>query len=339
MFGSEILETVIGLIFVYLLLSVIVSSAKELIESVLKQRAVHLERGIRLLLDEKNQPGLAKQLLEHPLIGCLYQGRYDSQNKIKPSSLPSYIPARSFALALMDIVRHPTPGTPRSAGEAEGVNSIAQFRQSVELIQNEKVRTALLTLVDAAGNDAQRVRENIEAWFNSTMDRVTGWYRRWTQCIILTVGAILTVVLNADTIAIFRYLSQTPEARASLIAAAQDAARKPLPAPSAADGTPLPGNAAPSSQVDLKTLKVQLQTINGFGLPLGWSQFTWATEKWEAEEWFYRVVGWLLTALAISLGAPFWFNLLNKFMDLRSAAKADNKPNQQREPGGSEVRT
>jgi hypothetical protein len=76
MFGSSILETIIGLTFVYLLLSIIVSTAQELLESLIKKRAGELEKGIRLLLDDKEGKGLAKALFSHPLICCLYKYDY-----------------------------------------------------------------------------------------------------------------------------------------------------------------------------------------------------------------------------------------------------------------------
>jgi hypothetical protein len=42
-------------------------------------------------------------------------------------------------------------------------------------------------------------------------------------------------------------------------------------------------------------------------------------------DWLGRLPGWLLTALAITLGAPFWFDLLNKIMVIRSTVKPHEK--------------
>src|SRR4051812_39062997 len=92
MFGSEILDVAIGMIFVYLLLSLICSAVNEMIEAQMKNRARDLEKGIRNLLTDTN---LADKLYEHPLIKGLY---IDKKGK------PSYIPARTFALTLLNIV-------------------------------------------------------------------------------------------------------------------------------------------------------------------------------------------------------------------------------------------
>jgi hypothetical protein len=73
MFGSEILEVAIGLMLVYLLLSLICSAVREGLEAWSEMRAVHLERGIRELLQDLNGTGLAKALYTHPLIYGLFQ--------------------------------------------------------------------------------------------------------------------------------------------------------------------------------------------------------------------------------------------------------------------------
>src|SRR6185503_16876667 len=106
MFGSAILETAIGLILIYLLLSLICSSAREGIEGFMKSRGKMLEQGIGELLKAStggasaDTSGLVAAIYRHPLISSLSRGEYVPGSK----NLPSYIPARNFALAFMDIV-------------------------------------------------------------------------------------------------------------------------------------------------------------------------------------------------------------------------------------------
>ena len=102
MFGSSILEVGAGLALIYLLLSLVCSATAELIESFLKKRARDLERGIRELLSDKSGDGYVAKLYNHPLIYSLHQGEYRPGGLHK--NLPSYIPSRNFALALMDVV-------------------------------------------------------------------------------------------------------------------------------------------------------------------------------------------------------------------------------------------
>src|SRR5262245_60312442 len=109
MFGSQVLEVALGLVIMYLLLSLIASSIREGLESWMKTRASDLERGIRELLVDKDGKGLTHQIYSHPLINGLFKGQHDpqataSQRMPRGGNLPSYIPSSNFAVALMDIV-------------------------------------------------------------------------------------------------------------------------------------------------------------------------------------------------------------------------------------------
>ena len=48
-----------------------------------------------------------------------------------------------------------------------------------------------------------------------------------------------------------------------------------------------------------------------------WSE----TKARSASAWLLKAIGWLITALAVSLGGPFWFELLNRLVDMRGAGK------------------
>src|SRR5262249_30731348 len=143
----------------------------------------------------------------------------------KGPRLPSYIPARSFALALMDTILPASAGnTPVASGAtaADGSsaaaitvppfdpqNPLSALRNAVgsSTTLNKSTKEALLPLIDAAGNDVEKARENIEQWFNSAMDRVSGWYKRRTQAFLLILGLLVASVLNIDSIAIIKHLS------------------------------------------------------------------------------------------------------------------------------------
>src|SRR5262245_4540061 len=240
MLGSPMLDIAIGLGFVYLLLSIICSAASEGIEAVLKNRATDLERGIRELLDEKNGR-LATALYNHQLINGLFRGGYQFRGK----KLPSYIPARNFALALLDIVLPAQPGRPSGAAgttppvsaspqtvvtasavtgtapaapapAAPPASPLAALRAAAAALPSPRVAQALLTMIDAAGADANRVRENIEAWYNSSMDRVSGWYKRRAQFFIFLCGVVFAVGLNIDSVNIVKVLSVDPKLREGL---------------------------------------------------------------------------------------------------------------------------
>lgn len=381
MFGSEILDVVIGMIFIFLLLSLVCSAVNEIIEAWLNRRADFLEKGIKELLNDKNGTGLVKELYNHPLVSGLFRGKYVGSREDK-TLLPSYIPARNFALALMDVVL-PGAENPQSGAEsattqpdnsksgAEGAttpphipNSLQPLRAAISNnpIINDEVKKALITLVDAAGNDAAKARENIENWFNSSMDRVSGWYKRRSQIIILFLGLLIAGLLNADSITIANTLSYDKAMRDSLVATATEYAKNETAPPAApaspvaaaggvtSTSTPTPPAAASETVVQncekakskagicsdacLKNtnspecrLEMNLDKIKSLGLPIGWDRSNpkLVPPSNDIGAWLLKIFGWLITAFAISLGAPFWFDLLNKFMVVRSTVKPREK--------------
>ena len=333
MFGSSILEVAIGLVFVYLLLSLVCTTANELIAALTTWRAINLEQGIRNLLNDPSGNALAKVFYEHPLIKGLYR---DEKRK------PSYIPSRTFALTLMDIALpadHPRPKT---------VEEIRQALADTKTL-NPQVQKALLVLIDEAGNnldktvtDLNKVYENFEIWFNHSMDRVAGWYKRKTQALTFGLAILFTFVLNIDTISISKSLSNDSALRASVIAAAQEATKQPPILISAAQPAP-PGTGTETAaqgagtqtyvtnpEAAYEKLRKQIYGIQQLGIPIGWdisfpdnnsskTQIFW----W----WLTKFFGLLLTAGAASMGAPFWFDILNKIITIRSAGKApEEKP-------------
>jgi hypothetical protein len=303
MFGSEMLDIAIGMIFVYLLLSLICSSVNELIERQLKNRATDLERGLRELLDDRTGAGLVTDLYQHGMVNGLFIGDYDAKDK---SNLPSYIPSRNFALAIMSIVASKDPA--------------GSMQSAIAKIESTKVKNALTAMLDVAGNDVQKFRDNVENWFNSTMDRVSGWYKRRSQLTIFLLGLSAAAVININSITIANNLWIHKAERDAIVSAAQGyLASHPVK-----DG-------APTGQDS--SLKANVEGIESYGLPIGWNiplpqdPFTWVRFG------LWSLLGWLITAFAVSLGAPFWFDMLNKFIVIRSTVKPHEKS--QEEPSKS----
>ncbi len=310
MFGSEVLEVGIGIAFVYLLLSLMCTVLNEWVAGLLAMRSQNLESGIRGLLNDPQGKGLAQQFYDHPLIKALAQ----------PGHKPSYVPSRLFAMALLD--------TLAPAEKAAGPKTLAKARQAVAALPDVHLRKVLLTCLDQAGNNLKLARENVEGWFNDAMDRVSGWYRRKIQLIVLGLALLVTLAVNADTIMIANSLSRDAVLRAAIVAAAQETAKRPFPeiaGPAAGEGvTPSRATEAIPSLTRIAQLRDELQQLQ---LPIGWS-----VEKGDARRlpsdvqgWLMKVLGLLFTTVAVSLGAPFWFDTLNKLLRINIRA-AGNPP-------------
>lgn len=312
MFGSAILEVAIGLIFIYLLVSVTCSAIREGIEALLKTRAAYLESGIRELLHDPEAQGLARSLYNHPLIHPLFADGYkpvrsDKRWQLFGGKLPSYIPAKNFAVALMDLAARGTRTDVVSSDPHGPVLSLDSVRMNVANLQNEAVQRVLLTAIDTAQGDLTKAQLNIENWYDSAMDRISGWYKRSTQWIIFAVGLFVAIALNINTITIADYLFQNDATRAAIVAMAAKAETDPA-----------------ISSVNYVEVRKQLDSM---ALPVGWTRS--GTPEYAAAAGNANIVvmlfGWLLTAFAATMGAPFWFDLLNKFTVVRSTVKPHEK--------------
>lgn len=344
MFGLEILDVAIGIVVVYCLFSLLAASIREAFESVIKSRAVHLERGIRELLDDPGGTGLAKQLYEHPLIQSLYRGRFKEQAKrFRGATLPTYIPAGQFAAALLDLtIRGPVParGTPAEYYDAEhsgAALSIETLRDSVRRVPSPLVRRALLTALDQSQGDLARVEANLRAWFDGTMDRVSGWYKRRTQMWLFVIGLVSAIALNVNTLTIAEHLAHDDMARSALVERAtslveaegqQEQQGRPPQQPSQGEPAAQPPAATSdpvaAARADLERFRAEMAALN---IPIGWDRAPRVPDApvdWVG--WLLRqVAGLLLTAFAVTLGAPFWFDVLNKIMVIRSTVKPREK--------------
>jgi hypothetical protein len=304
MFGSALLEILIGLAFVYLLLAVICSALSEWIARIFAMRSKNLEAGIRNLLED---PELVQKVYQHPLLKSFYRkGWFDKLRNRRGG--PSYISSRTFTLALLDIA---APADPKDRPkDFEGVrHAVAKCN-----VLNDTMKTALLVLIDEGAGDLKKARENIENWFDDTMNRVSGWYKRKAQLIVLLLALVFCVALNADTITITNSLSSDSTLRAAVVAAAEETAKAP----------------PPDSKTPLTRITELRSELEHLGLPIGWLK---ASHDYvdprevptSAKGWFYKILGLLLTTIAVSLGAPFWFDLLNKLVNLRGAGKESNR--------------
>jgi hypothetical protein len=185
-----------------------------------------------------------------------------------------------------------------------GNDSIRQAANAISGLP-ESARTPLLRMLADAKGDRDRFRRSLEHWYDDTMDRVSGWYKRYVQRIIVIASVVLVVALNVDTINIAQVLWRLPTERAVVASAA------------AAQATAGDKGGQSADQ--------RVRDIAALELPLGWTpQHNGAVESSDPRHaplglrsWLLKILGLLLSVLAIALGAPFWFDALSKLGELR----------------------
>lgn len=151
MLGSSVLEVIIGVVFVFLLVSLLVTAANELLANLLQSRSKFLWKGVSAMLEPGNPgagavSGLVKRLFQHPLISGMSPGGGQRQRKPGPPlKTPSYLPSGAFSIALLDLlgVTRATGGEwpqklqARLAALPASGGSVDQVRQAMESIAGE----------------------------------------------------------------------------------------------------------------------------------------------------------------------------------------------------------
>jgi hypothetical protein len=331
-FDFVALDVALGLIFVYLVLSLICSAVSETISSVLAWRSDTLREGIENLLgdDDEQAKAAREKMFNHPVVAGLIRrkGGWLSRRKtlkkipliknlpaINDVRYPSYLPARAFAIALLypdppaaaDAgAVEPEPGTAEAAQRARELAVEARTRVAAAIagIDNQQTRQALTILWNNAGKDVKKFENGLERWFDDGMSRVSGWYRRRVQVVIWALAVIVTLALHADTIQIGQTLWKDDATRAAVVARSAELAQQEQPPPTGDDP------------------EAYLEEVDKLGIPLGWGSFPEYDGTWD---WLsivlLNILGLGMTAVALTLGAPFWFDLLKKVANIRSAGK------------------
>jgi hypothetical protein len=285
-----ILDVILGLAFVYILLSLLCSAINEYVANLLSWRAEMLRDGIRILLHDPSEKELARNFYSHPLIQGLT--KHDASRK----KGPSYVPASLFVTALFDVI-----------APENGTKTLGDIREAVEKIANPSIKRSLLSLLDEAGESIEVFRVAVSAWFNDAMDRVSGWYKRKTQSSLLVIAILVSLALNTNTITISDKLFRDRSMREAIVA-------------SAAQARPQSGTAGVTDEEAKQSLEQIQHTkleLDELPLPLGWKE----ERPRGVGGWFNTIAGLLMTAIALSLGAPFWFDILNRVANLRSSGR------------------
>lgn len=319
----------IGLIFIFLLYSLLATIIQEIISKFFGLRARMLLKAISKLLDDDSfnevkyigrfkvilnlkqyvfpfhNRVFTEQFYHHPAI------KYLGQNEL--SRKPAYISSRLFADTLIKILRGSEfTGTENQLAlikenlKPDNLKSRKNTTQNKQLEIPSETKNYLLNMVYDCQNDIEKFRILLEEWYDEMMDRAGGWYKKQTRLILFFIGFTLALIFNVDTIRIAQILREDKNARESIVKMALELKTKD----SLKDSLLVHA---------VKLMKEEIEpanTVIGIGHKEGVKK-TLSDTKWKA------LVGWLITALAISLGAPFWFDVLQKFMAIRQSG---NKP-------------
>jgi hypothetical protein len=338
MFAS--LEILIGLAFVYLILALMVTGVTEVVASFADLRAKVLRQAISQMLDRPGESAVTDRFYAHDRIFALSEG----------VRKPAYIPSKTFAEVVRDLVSH-------------GV---------------DQTKVPILAAFDP--ND-----EELEERFLDTMSRASGWYKRKAGAISGALAAVIVVLANADTLAIAHRLWTAPALRAAVVAQAgrrvdMGRPRDLVDANYGSPEDPVPSESDESAEEQDEADGPSAEDRAVLESLLGWSSDFKAFNRAHCERLqarrdetcrersdqhacevvlqevtvdkrcelvdgaleptsefpsdavmsativpiaFGHLVGWVLSIAAVSLGAPFWFDTLSRFVNLRGAGPVE----------------
>lgn len=294
MFGSLIIDTFLGLVLTYSLLSLCCMTINEWFAACFQLRAETLKKGLSSMIDD---PSLVTKIYNHPIVFGLWQSSekkkivsqgdmpleqvaatvsHDLQQYCRTEMLrpPSYIPPKQLVASIIDLIR---------SVKSDNGDTTEDLREGIQKLGNGPFKYALLSMLDDANGNVDQFRDKLECWFDDGMDRISGWYRRHMQWVAFGVGFAVTIACNADTFQIINGFYRDAALRGTTI------------------------NVVAAYSTSAGSLDV-----SNVVFPMGWTT-PLPTNCWG---WTIKALGWLMTSVALSLGASFWFDVLNKVVRL-----------------------
>lgn len=299
-----IVDITIGLVLVYLVLSLLSTSINEAIAGFLRLRGKVLFHEINKILDDAQvRDGFWASGLMRSF------SRPSTAQHISAKTAPSYVEAHMFSKALVS--------TLAKTGDAKG-------QKPSELLQGLGKGTGLEDVLKQIALDADNKLElfhsGIEAWFNAVMDRASGVYKRHLTVVSGLSAALIVVMADADTLEISKSIWQDDALRQAVVEKAQAVL---------SNATVSETGAVPT--VDATALSNTFSTLMPH--PLGWSgngcMTTACLGDYDFQDWLAKVFGWILSTLAVMLGAPFWFDRLQQLVPLRTSGPLRGTPTHQ----------
>lgn len=213
----------------------------------------------------------------------------------------------------------------------QAIDSLPRFvKESLRVLarRTESRVRQIESQVQEVSHEIDHLRQEIEAWFDRSMDRASGVYKRNAKGFALILGFVLAVATNSDTFHIFSRFSNDEKLRQIVVQNASAISQKN----NSSDPNYL---SAVKSDAD--------KALKEISLPIGWnpaivkeqlcsetgnsdwsSAYKCRSERnlfWTVGSAVTMLIGWLVSGIAIAMGAPFWFDILSKVVNVRNTGK------------------
>ena len=285
----QLVEVAIGVVASYFLVAVMASAAVELASVLFQKRSKDLKIVLDTMLSTKECGAIALGATSLWQSNKAASRRKRGARRKRDKRTPSYLSAKSFADGVVEgLVTKSTVD----------VNTTT-VDEVIKGLSKGPLQARLTALRAEAGDDLVAVKAGLEGWFDDTMDRMQGAYKRWSQWFLLLFGLTFALALNVSTVRIVGSLWNDATLRTAVADSAATLTAEPCPT-----ATP---NCKPEDKLDNA-----IKGLDSLKLPVGWSK-GWSKQTGAA----WTLLGILPTGLAAVMGAPFWFDLLTRLVGSR----------------------
>ena len=284
----------------------------------------------------ENQPGLTRSIkdrllseVDNTINSCL-QDEYEKFTKAVEAQPNLDIPVKQSLLLLAAAV------TLRKDNElAKLVDQLLGMGSLPEPLERNLLLLAQQAQIKVEGvkEELNQFRREVENWFDRSMERSSGVYKRNAKLVAIILGSLVAVAVNADTVNIVTRLSKDQILRSQVTRAADQIAtdRSDLTAKCLSYPTEAQRSADPDCAEVLDKLN---SATDNLSLPIGWGNSNRLQQADEVRSWgilgfLQYPLGWLVSGLALSMGASFWYELLGKFINVRNVGKKPPSPKDQ----------
>ncbi|HTN05382.1 hypothetical protein [Agriterribacter sp.] len=267
MFSNVALDVVIGLVFIYLLYSLLATVLSEVFATAFKLKALNLREAIGRMLEDIDIPGVpipqADEKKDTRLMDSIKFAKKTKGDFVNAF----YAHPKIVKLGSSGVFGTPSAYKPSAFSdtifsllEIDGMVNKAVLDDPNLTALNKAFAPATARFVkglwDNSFGDIAKFRWKLEEWFNQTMEQSIEWYKRKIRVITLCIGFIMAWLFNADTFKMINTLSTDDKAREQLVQMATAYIEK-----GQSTGTQQPGG-NPEINKAVTTLGVQINAID-----------------------------------------------------------------------------
>jgi hypothetical protein len=322
MFNSQILDVAIGLLLMFLFQSILISGIHDLLVSMLAVRGKILKTFlITALKTKETKDTIFEQMSSSPFIN----------NLKRKNRFPSEITSRNFSDAIIELIIRE---------DASKDNYITQIKNNIAKLPDSEFKSILIARLNESGDSYENFKASIEKWFDDYMDRISRWYKKRVTYFMYMFAFGSTLALNVDALFVMNELWKNPKLRESAVVMSENIVQKDYNEITKKKYTGIltdSSNTKDSINVALDKVTDSYQNLHLLDFPITWAyayqlqnsnemplesltlmeKLSWTIKQITIE----KLLGFIITTLAVSIGAPIWYDLIKKLVSAREMLK------------------